>query len=603
MYLRKVQVRSSNGATREYLRLQETFRERQPGGGTRHRQRVLGNLGRVDLLAPHAARLYELLTDQPPAGAPEPREDSVQAWGWGPLLVARQLWETLHLDRSLRQLGRCARDPQGRELAERAFALVANRLLDPVSEHKLAQWLETDFVCDEAGQRWLPRWRDDAERRASKSPRVRVEWAWLHGWYRALDRLLACQSALEVALFETLRTLFEVDVELALYDITSTYFEGAGPDGLARHGHARDQRPRQPQVVLGLVLIDGWPIAQHVFAGNRKDATRVQAVVTDLQERFGLKRIVFVGERGMLSEENRKALERAGCGYLLGVPRRNNVEAQALLEEAGKTPLEQWTLVEPRERGPAARKRGLTRVLEVPSARAGVRCFAVHSEERLEYERAQREQEQKRLEEKLEGLRQRVRAGRLKQEAAIAAAAERILQKHPGRRHVTVQAGPGQFEYQASARAACEQGGEGHYLLETTEARLTAVEAVEEYKQLVQVEQCFAQLKDVIEMRPVWHQTPERVQAHLFVAGLALLLHRLLERQLQAAREDLSANAAWKALATIKLVEFETEEGTKKRIVTRGSEQAGKVLKALRLKRSAPPTPSNPPAAGAAAVW
>ena len=106
------------------------------------------------------------------------------------------------------------------------FALVANRLMDPVSEHGLAQWLEGEFVCDQRGKRWLGQWRKDGERRASRSPRVRVEWRWLQGWYRALDRLLACKSQLEVELFRRLRTLFEVKVELALYDITSTYFEG-----------------------------------------------------------------------------------------------------------------------------------------------------------------------------------------------------------------------------------------------------------------------------------------------------------------------------------------------------------------------------------------
>ena len=584
MYLRKVQVRSSNGQTHQYLRLQETFRQRLPGGGTRHRQRVLCNLGRVDLIAPHAARLYQLLTGDKPAGTSAVGENSVQAWGWGPLLVLRHLWEQLDLDRILGRLGRCAQDPQGRDLAERAFALVANRLMDPVSEHGLAQWLEGEFVCDQRGKRWLGQWREDGERRASRSPRVRVEWRWLQGWYRALDRLLSCKSQLEVELFRRLRTLFEVKVELALYDITSTYFEGAGPGGLAKHGHSRDQRPRNRQVVVGLVLIDGWPIAHHVFAGNRQDATTVKEVVADLRERFGLKRIVFVGDRGMLSEKSRQVLGKAGCGYLLGLPRRNRTEAAALLAEAQETPLESWTEVDP------GRGEGVTRVVEVQSTREGVRCLVVHSQERLAYERAQREQEGKRLEEKLEGLRQRVEAGKLKKEAAIAAAAERILQQHHGRRHFRVEVGPGTFQYRASRRAAGEESGEGHYLLETSEAGLTPVEAVREYKRLSEVEQCFAQLKDVIEMRPIWHRKPERVKAHLFVAGLALLVHRLLERKLKAAGEDLSANAALKALATIRLVEFESDEGTQKRIVTRGSQQAGQVLKALKLKRSAPPS-------------
>jgi len=133
---------------------------------------------------------------------------------------------------------------------------------------------------------------------------------------------------LEVALCDQLQTLCEVQVELALCKITSTYFEGYGPQ-------AR-------QVVLGRVLIDGWLIAHRVFAGNRKDATTVDEVVQKLKERFGLHRIVFVGERGMTDSTVREVLEAAGCGCLVGLPRRRNPEVEARLAEARWTPLEQW---------------------------------------------------------------------------------------------------------------------------------------------------------------------------------------------------------------------------------------------------------------------
>ena len=176
----------------------------------------------------------------------------------------------------------------------------------------------------------------------------------------------------------------------------------------------------------------------------------------------------------------------------------------------------------------------------------------------------------------------------MKREAKIAAAAERLLQKHHGRRHFEVQAGPGEFAYAPSARAAREDAGEGHYFLETTEARLSAAEVVQEYKRLGQVESCFAQLKDVIELRPVWHRTAERVRGHMQVAALALL-QRMLERRLKEVGEDLSANAALRALQTIRVVEFETVDGERKRVVTQASERARKVLKALKIKKKPPP--------------
>jgi len=201
------------------------------------------------------------------------------------------------------------------------------------------------------------------------------------------------------------------------------------------------------------VLIDGWPIAHHVFAGNRKDPATVDEVVQDLQERFGLQRIVFVGDWGMTDGTVRKALEAAGRGYLAGC------------------------------RGGATRRwRNCWR------RRGGRRWLAVHSPERL-----------------------------------------------------------------------------GH------------------------VESCFAQLKDVIELRPVWHRTAERVRGHMQVAALALLLQRMLDRHSRDAGLDLSAHTALRVLQTVRVVEFEFVEGGRQRVMTKGSELAEKVLKALKIRRKPPP--------------
>ena len=147
-----------------------------------------------------------------------------------------------------------------------------------------------------------------------------------------------------------------------------------------------------------------------------------------------------------------------------------------------------------------------------------------------------------------------------------------------------MQAGAGEFSLRSSARAAGEVAGEGHYCLETTEPGLSAVQ---QYKRLGQVESCFAQLQDVIELRPSRHRTEER--GHVQVAALALLLQRMLERRLREAGEDLSAHAALRALQTVKLVEFEAVGDGRKRVFTQGSEQARKVLKALNIRRKPPP--------------
>ena len=172
-------------------------------------------------------------------------------------------------------------------------------------------------MCDRHGRRWLADWRGDAERLGSKAPRVRVSFRQLQRWYRSLDQLLALKPKIEQELFFRLRDLFSLEVDLVLYDLTSTYFEGQGPPELARNGHSRDQKPRNRQVLVGLVMVDGWPIAHHVFAGNGRDAMTVPAVLDDLDERFGLARVVFVGDRGMVTAANLALLRQRGQGYIV----------------------------------------------------------------------------------------------------------------------------------------------------------------------------------------------------------------------------------------------------------------------------------------------
>jgi hypothetical protein len=172
------------------------------------------------LLEPHADALLRLLKGQEVGEAVEAQ--AVGAWDWGPFLVARHLWRELGLEVILDRIA------LGQQLSERALALVANRLTQPTSEHGLARWLETDFVCDRSGQRWLPEWREETERLRSSRPRVRVKDRQLKKWYRTLDQLIEVKQRVEKELFLHLRDLFHLQVDLVFYDLTSTYFEGGG---------------------------------------------------------------------------------------------------------------------------------------------------------------------------------------------------------------------------------------------------------------------------------------------------------------------------------------------------------------------------------------
>jgi transposase len=573
MYLRTTKVKRADGRVDEYIRLVESYWNE---GSPRHR--VICNLGRKDLLAPHAEALLRILTGEKKPRRKSKDVDAVGAWDWGPILVARHFWQELGLEAIIDSLANLKE--REAQLTDRSLALVANRLCEPTSEHGMARWLETDYVCDRSGARWLPEWRDEAERLASRRPRVRVKDRQLRQWYRTLDGLIKYKERIEKDLFLGLRNLFSLNVDLVFYDLTSTYFEGAGPGGLAKHGHSRDGKPRNRQVLVGVVMIDGWPIAHHVFEGSQRDSSTVESVIRDIEKRLGLGRVIFVGDRGMVTSANIELLRSRGQGYLVGLNRRRRPEVRRYLEQATGKWLSCRAGITASEKSDVPK----TLVQEVASDQPGMRVFVVHSDEREAYERAQREKAMQRVKEKLEALRMRVAKGRLKVPEKIGAAAGRILNHNHGFRYYDWELREGQFHYfEHPVHLKEEQAIEGKYLIQTEEQNLSAQEAVQVYKDLSEVERAFCSLKDVIEMRPIYHQKADRTLAHIFVASLAFLLDRALEKKLKAAGSDISSKEAWQILKTVRVVEIDLGNGKQRRSVTHGSGRAAHILKILKI--------------------
>jgi len=587
MFLRVVRAAGGQGVKHEYVRVVEAYRDHD--GKTRHHTVI--NLGRKDLLAQHLdlAKLQRLLHGDASDDEPARSEDvaAIGAWDWGPTLAARHMWSELGLDDVVAELGGRGRG-DGVVLKERALVLVANRLVSPSSEHGLARWLETDFVCDQRGRRWTAAWRDDVERKASRSPRVRIAADQLQRWYRTLDQLLARKAEIEHALFLRLRDLFSLQVDMVFYDLTSTYFEGHGPPRLGAYGHSRDEKPRNPQVLVGLVMVDGWPIAHHVFEGNRRDAMTVPEVLSDLEQRFGLKRIVFVGDRGMVTSRNLEDLRSGGHGYIVGRNRRRSEEVFDYIQRATGPWIECPVGITAREKTISPK----TLVQEVSSNKPGVRVFVVHSDERLAYEQAQRAKSMGRVRTKLEALERRVADGRLKAPEKIGAAAAVILARNHGHRYYGWSYEKAVFRFfEHPVHLTREKAYEGKYIIQTEEPHLSALQAVALYKELSEVERAFANLKDVLDMRPIYHQTANRVQAHIFVAALAFTIHRAIEKKLKTAGLDLSATQALIALKTVRVVDINLGGDAAKRSVTRGTHRAAAVLRALGITDLDPPTP------------
>src|SRR6267378_2476940 len=392
MFLRS--VKAPNGR-HQYLRLVESVRE-----GKKVKQRVVAHLGRKDQLAPHLDALIRLLQDETQAPRWVPIQDvsAPRASTWGPILVARHLFNHLSLGTILdaeRPLRR-----HGQLLSERIFPLLANRLTRPGSEHALAQ---------------------------------------------SLDDLRAQKARIEKQVFLELRNLFSLRPDLVFYDITSTFFEGAGPTELGRFGYSRDGKTRNRQIVIGVVMMDGWPIAHHVFAGNRLDQTTVNEVVQDLNQRFQLERVVFVGDRGMMTMGTVKQLRERQQGYLLGLQRRNRKDTFDYIQQAETR--RDWQLC---PGGITAGEKAVvpqTRVVEVAGKEAGVRVLVVHSQERELYERSMRELAMGRVRKELEALTAQVDKGELKEPDKIGAAAAHKLSRHHGHRYFAWELQHGKFHF------------------------------------------------------------------------------------------------------------------------------------------------------------
>src|SRR5258707_3543218 len=280
-----------------------------------------------------------------------------------------------------------------------------------------------------------------------------------------------------------------------------------------------------------------------------------------------------------------------GHGYIVGRNRRRSGEVFDYIQSATGPWIECRAGITTRERANAPK----TFVQEVAASQPGVRVFVVHSEERAGFERANGVKAMEGVRIKLEARQRCVVKGRLKAAAKIGAAAARILVGNHGHRYYDWAYEDGAFRFfEHPVHFPREQAYEGKYVIQTEEPDLSARDAVRLYKELSEVERAFANLKDVIDMRPIYHRSDHRVEAHIFVAALAFLIHRAIEKKLKAAALDLSATEALNALKSVRVVDIALGDGRTKRCVTRGSQRAAIALRALGITDLDPPTPPQP---------
>jgi transposase len=338
--------------------------------------------------------------------------------------------------------------------------------------------------------------------------------------YRALDRVLPQKILLEFHLKQRLGELFGLEYDLLLYDITSTYFEGevaANPQ--AQRGHSRDHRRDCKQVLIGLVVTrDGYPLGYEVFAGNRHDSTTLQQIVERMEVLYGRQGRIWVLDRGMVSEAYLTWLKERGSRYIVGTPRSRLKQFTRAVSQGD------WELL----------RQGLE-VQRCPDG-DGLETFILcRSAARATKEQAMRERFVDRI---VAGLR-KIRAACRRRRYAVGNI-ERRVGRLLGRNSRAARL----FRVQVEARAdggAClswsrrraaqawAQLSQGCYVLRSNVADWDAEELWRAYMHLTDAEAAFRVHKTDLCIRPVWHQTAGRVQAHLLVCFLAYVLRKTLE--------------------------------------------------------------------------
>lgn len=431
-----------------------------------------------------------------------------QALDCGGLAVLVDAWQSMDLDHLLSGIG-TARD---RALIQ---AMVFSRLLFPCAKLALKDRARGTLLASACGLDPDENFDED-------------------DLYQAMDSLTGHWCALEKSLAAG---AFKQPVSLVLYDLTSVYFEGAGPDHIARYGHSRDHRGDRPQIILAVATdTAGTPLHLSVLRGNRADTSTLQGLLKILRRRFAIAEAVFVFDGGMSSKINLQALEKEGLDF---VTRLSNATLEALIKD----------LPEDRQ----LELGDCDRLVEIEHA--GRRHIIAGGPWRQERDRQRREVRMAKAETELAKIAAAKR--RAPDAQKIASQVGRTLQRLKAHKYFAYRvdaSGTLHWERKVSA-IATESAHDGWYLLHTslTPAQADAAGIQRHYKNLLEVEEAFCELKSYLKVRPVFHYKPERVVNHVRICFLAYWISARLARRWRDCGETGEVTRILRELQTIRL--------------------------------------------------
>jgi transposase len=533
MYLRHT-IRKKDGKVHRYWSLVRSVRV-----GRRVIQQTVAHLGELDergriaaralarhlIGAPERAQLFDDGSANETAAVRLKSIRIERSRQFGDVYLALALWRGVGLDELCERLL-----PAGQERiswAKMAAVLVAARFCEPSSELHIAEdWYRRTALCD------LLQLGDEEVNKDRL--------------YRGLDHLLVHKAALEAHLSRRCGELFAIENEVLLYDVTSTYFEGlAEANPQAKRGYSRDHRPDCKQVCIALVVsFDGFPLGYEVFAGNTNDSRTLQTIVATMEARHGMVGRVWITDRGMASAKNLAWLRDTGRRYIIGAPKSELKKFGAELAAVAG-----WRTVQEGVEVKLA--------LHPETAETVILC---RSADRRSKERAMHDRFSQRIAAALERLAARIaRSKKRLDPAPLNRQIGRLLQRNQrAAARFAIALEPDGCAAGLRLRVTCNEAfddwaalSEGAYLLRSNITDWSDQQLWKAYIQLTQAEAAFRIQKDQLNVRPIWHQREDRVQAHILVCFLAFVLWKSLEMWQQRAGLGNSPRTILEELARI----------------------------------------------------
>jgi transposase len=491
MYIKRSKIKTKTGNEKEYLSLTESYRE-----NGKIKQRTILQLGcannlkqkEIEKMIYGLSKLTEHLRIIDNREINDPDIQIHKSKNFGIPLVINHFWKELQMDKISQNIQK--QHPQLEFDFETTFkSAIIQRLIQPGSERAMLDWFKDVYLPG-------------------------TEKFDLQHLYRSVTLVSKHQTEIEEHLFDAFRTLFGIDCSIVFYDTTSTYFEGDGIDkeALKQYGHSKDHRPDRKQIKVGIVMSrDGIPICPQIFAGNESDVATIPQVLEkleNLKKDHTLTELIFVGDSGMISKENKKSLEEKKMKYILGARMRNSNKIRDYVISEG---------IKLKDKKQQEKFKIKDNLFATEVFIEGIRYILCYNPSEAKKDKISRENVITKLRED------------------IASSPKKYLKNKLQKRFLKITNTCAEIDEEKMKE---EEKYDGMFVIETN-TDVSAEEVTLRYKDLILVEHAFRCLKSTIDVRPIYHRTSENIQGHIFISYLSLCFFCLLIRELEKNQQEL----------------------------------------------------------------